>query len=92
MKTITEWQYDDFADQGYNVVGAFEVALMNLEIVAYIDEWGMLDLEYYSRMYKGANNEHKHGTRTCPESGGTIYTDEEFDRRIKRVNAGTRTS
>lgn len=48
MVSRWEWDYSGRSSENYNIAGAFEVAILNLRIVAYDDQWGMDEMENYA--------------------------------------------
>jgi hypothetical protein len=47
------WTYDDLGSESYNVLGALECALINMQLVIRTEEWVMDEMERYS--YKFGN-------------------------------------
>lgn len=52
-KSRWSWTYDDLGSESYNILGALECTLINMELVTRTEEWVMDEMERYS--YKFAN-------------------------------------
>ena len=53
FKTRWSWTHDPLGSQSYNVLGAFECVLINVNLIQRVNEWGMDEMERYS--YKFSN-------------------------------------
>lgn len=51
-----KWSIDVVADDNYNVVGAFEIMLINIGIVRFEDQWDIDEIEKYCSNIKNCIN------------------------------------
>ena len=55
-KTTWKWNFDSIGSVGYNVLGALECTLININLVETISDWSMDEMERFSYRFCNDTN------------------------------------
>jgi hypothetical protein len=90
-KNVKKWTYDHFASSTYNLVGALERTLINLEIIEESAQWGIEDIDRYcldlsiQEGIRAIYKEEVDGFRFRDDYGRFRITEQEFNERVGRI-------
>lgn len=62
-KTIWKWDFDPIGSTGYNILGALECTLININLVETISDWSMDEMERFSYRFCNDTNMLKTSSR-----------------------------
>lgn len=82
-KTTWKWNFDPIGSVGYNVLGALECTLINIELVQTISDWSMDEMERFS--YRFCNNVNL--LKPSNRAGFMEIQDDEFDDFLNKLKA-----
>jgi hypothetical protein len=80
-KTTWKWNFDLMGSVGYNVLGALECTLINIDLVQTVSDWSMDEMERFS--YRFCNNANL--LKTSSRVGFMEVSDNEFDDFLNKL-------